>query len=760
MSDLGIVESLVEHDGVLFAAGTFSTIRNLGGTRVWTDQSAYWDGTQWHAMSTEQAAWQWNPGPRLFSIAGELLGIGSLNGPTGTVAIGRWNGAEWEPYAPGPKWGNLHSLVEFGGTLHAGGRDLLSDPPGVAVARWNGSAWESVGTFDGTATVENLSVHQGRLIATGDIRRDGQFPPVVEFDGIAAWDGQSWSPIPPGLERVVNWYDAVEYQDELWLLARVDEAGYGLGLHTHGGVRLVGTELRPLVPQIGLNGIVRAALEHNGELFVGGEFTGIGGIARRIAAWNGRQWRDLPGIPFNQIVHELIDHNGVPIAAAGSGVYRWNGQIWEDLIDASPGAALARFDSATSVWSHAGMLYVGGRARPAGASTASFRVGVWDGSSWELLGGEFDAAVDALCVVGNSLYAGGKIRTVGGAPALAFAQWNGSEWLTPINSLLNPSNSSWVEDMAAFEGRLMIAGQLALAGGPSANGLLEWTGEALVPIGQGVASARMVDVVDGVLYASVAANPVPGGPSIAPARFDGTLWHPIAAGTAQGAYVATRFNGELILGGSITTAGGLPSAFLARATNTAIPWIALHPIDTGVTNQAVATLTAAPATGYDFDGPLTYQWRRDGVPIANGPAGASTGGGTVSGASGTLSGDQIATLTIDAVAFSDAGSYDIVIANACGSATSNPAMLVVTPGACPPDLTGTALLGAPGYGQPNGILNTDDFFYYLAQYAAGNLAVADLTTTNTPGQPGYGVPNGVITSDDFFYYLDAFAGGC
>jgi hypothetical protein len=28
------------------------------------------------------------------------------------------------------------------------------------------------------------------------------------------------------------------------------------------------------------------------------------------------------------------------------------------------------------------------------------------------------------------------------------------------------------------------------------------------------------------------------------------------------------------------------------------------------------------------------------------------------------------------------------------------------------------------------------------------------------GQPGYGVPNGIINNDDFLYYLAVFAAGC
>ena len=79
---------------------------------------------------------------------------------------------------------------------------------------------------------------------------------------------------------------------------------------------------------------------------------------------------------------------------------------------------------------------------------------------------------------------------------------------------------------------------------------------------------------------------------------------------------------------------------------------------------------------------------------------------------------------------------------------------------CVADLTTGAIAGAPGYGVPNGVLNNDDFFYFLSQFAAGNVAVCDLTTGAIAGQAGYGVPNGVVNNDDFFYYLGLFAAGC
>ncbi len=79
---------------------------------------------------------------------------------------------------------------------------------------------------------------------------------------------------------------------------------------------------------------------------------------------------------------------------------------------------------------------------------------------------------------------------------------------------------------------------------------------------------------------------------------------------------------------------------------------------------------------------------------------------------------------------------------------------------CAPDLTTGAIPGQAGYGVPNGAVNNDDFFFYLAQFAAGNMVVADMTTTAIPGSAGYGVPNGVLNNDDFFYYLSIFSAGC
>jgi hypothetical protein len=62
--------------------------------------------------------------------------------------------------------------------------------------------------------------------------------------------------------------------------------------------------------------------------------------------------------------------------------------------------------------------------------------------------------------------------------------------------------------------------------------------------------------------------------------------------------------------------------------------------------------------------PLTYQWRRNGVALVDG---------------GSISGAQTPTLTINPVVVGDAGNYDVVVTNACGTVTSTIGVLTIDP---------------------------------------------------------------------------------
>lgn len=101
------------------------------------------------------------------------------------------------------------------------------------------------------------------------------------------------------------------------------------------------------------------------------------------------------------------------------------------------------------------------------------------------------------------------------------------------------------------------------------------------------------------------------------------------------------------------------------------PAIVQQPAGAAVTAGQAATFTVAVAGA----GPMSFQWRRGGSVLADG---------------GRRSGTATPTLTINPVMLGvDAGTYDVVVSNACGSVVSAAAVLTVL---CRPDWDGNARL--------------------------------------------------------------------
>lgn len=65
--------------------------------------------------------------------------------------------------------------------------------------------------------------------------------------------------------------------------------------------------------------------------------------------------------------------------------------------------------------------------------------------------------------------------------------------------------------------------------------------------------------------------------------------------------------------------------------------------------------------------PLSFQWRRNGLPLSNG---------------GPIVGATSATLQISPAQVPDTGLYDCVVSNACGQTTSTQATVTVNPVPC------------------------------------------------------------------------------
>lgn len=137
--------------------------------------------------------------------------------------------------------------------------------------------------------------------------------------------------------------------------------------------------------------------------------------------------------------------------------------------------------------------------------------------------------------------------------------------------------------------------------------------------------------------------------------------------TITGAQTADAGSYDVVVNNSVGTARST-AATLTVNSAVGLPAITTPPTSQSVTAAANASfsVTASGTT------PLTYQWRKGGVNLAN---------------QGTISGVTTATLTLTNVQTSDAGSYDVVLTNSAGNATSAPATLVVSLAAVAPVVT-------------------------------------------------------------------------
>ena len=227
----------------------------------------------------------------------------------------------------------------------------------------------------------------------------------VRANGVAKWDGSSWSAVGSGLTLLPGGVRA---------LAVFDDGGGpklyagGAQVAAGGGVAAWdGSAWAPLGS--GVNGWVSAlAVYDDGSgpaLYAGGFFTTAGGVpANRIAKWDGSSW-----------------------SALGSGM--------ADNFPFTPEVrALAVYDDGSGP-----TLYAGGVFTTAGGVSAN-RIARWDGSSWTALGsgmsGPNSDVVSALATyddgIGAALYAGGRFHLVPESGDSFLAKWGVLDTAAPV----------------------------------------------------------------------------------------------------------------------------------------------------------------------------------------------------------------------------------------------------------------------------------------------------------------------------------------
>lgn len=474
--------------------------------------------------------------------------------------------------------------------------------PGTAgVAMHDGTSWSSIG--GGLAQSQCLAVAAS---GTGSVFVSGNLstPVATQF---AVFNGASWIPMNTTVPNAPNGVPirlAANGNGVVALAVDLTAPGVPTVVYT-------GNATLDSFTEIGRSPGINELVTRNGAIFIGGSFVnmpaGLGQFVSFLAQRAGNGWAQLPiaglnvqGVGITSL--SLLQGNevllGGDIAFGGSvGVVRLTG-----------GAAPALQP-----------LLGGVRGRVTGGAQLP-------GSNTVFVGGYFDGVLN------------GATNT----PAAGFAGFTGAAWsVFGVNDGLfgdgaTPPEiaSTSVNALCTWNGNLVVAGRFAQARGLAVNNIAVGTGSQWSGLGRGFdAPVQAVAQVNGELFAGGRfAN---SGATVVNqiARWTGSTWLDLNGGIGgpggrEVSALAVRRGRELIVGGSFTSAGGLP-CFNIALWNPTSGWRALG---TGLQGRVAAVaelLSGNILAGGDFNfaGTRVYLAEFDGVnwralPRLDGPVAA------------------------------------------------------------------------------------------------------------------------------------------
>ncbi|MBN1575655.1 MAG: hypothetical protein JW913_03835 [Chitinispirillaceae bacterium] len=552
----------VDASGNVYAGGDFIAAGEVIANRI-----AKWDGAVWSALGSGMDS-------VVLALAiddsGNVYAGGQFTVAGGTPAsyIAKWNGVAWSTLGSGVGRGTTFGVaaltIDDSGNVYAGG--FFDSAGGVAagnIAKWDGETWSALGSGvnrpdRGTGINTRVPyVHSLATDASGNLFAGGWFDSAgtVVVNGIAKWDGETWSAL-----------------------------GSGVSLRTKS---------HPYVKAL--------AFDDSGNLYVGGLFDTVSGTAaKRIAVWNGDTWSALDSVTTYSITSLAIHGSGSLYAAVDDTyIVKWDGNAWSTLkcsmfrfayvcaLDPSDNlyigsygggfgveCGIARWDG--SAWSalgsgtngrvtslavdSTGNLYAQGYFTTIG-QTAANGIAKWDGSAWSALGTGVNGDIADLAVDRSGhLYAGGSFDSIGGIAARNIAQWDDGAWSALGSGTNGPVSSLVLDD----SGNLYTGGRFDTAGGAAVQNIAGWNGSTWSAIGSRIDGweewgiGEMAMDGKGNLYLSGYYEPVDELYLIRIAKWDGGSWSSITEGLRFRISALVADNaGTLYAGGDEDVSGSL-----------------------------------------------------------------------------------------------------------------------------------------------------------------------------------------------------------
>ncbi len=723
----GIVDALAIFDDgtgpALYCAGSFTSLANPG-----FDNIARWNGSQWSTLGTGLGH-QSNFGG-VYTLAvhndgtGDALYVGggftTVGGVHGFNRIARWDGADWTPLGSGlagtrtPPWPPYAtSAISFddgsGSALYvAGNFTSAGGVPANGLARWDGQSW--------SAADQGLAGVTGRFVVFDDGSGPSLYahtiiPNATENRGqLVKWSGTEWLPVGSRIPHLPGATLTYNTSDGPVILASFNYTNQSP--HRAEIFRFDGVDWALLYDDIE-GSITGLTLFNHGEgdeiIFVGARSVpGLSSLST-IARLTADGWKSLSSNMYEPVRAVALHDDGSGEAffaggdftRTGSGatnhVARWDGSNWRNLGDGLDGLvrSLVRFDDGTGMH-----LYAGGDFDSSGATQVN-RIARWDGTSWSPLGaGLANGNVHTLAVfddgTGPALYAGGSFTTAGGQAASRVAKWDGTTW-SPMSLGFsgNAVHHLWVHDDGQGPS-LYAAGDFTQSQHTQLNHMARWSGQEWVPVGSGF---------DRWVYSMTTFDDGSGPKLIAAGRFD-------TAGGQLAPRIA-KWDGQSWsrVGDNTFTASflGRVRVRTARAGQRDI-LLATNLLDSD------PTVDRTPISQWDGS---TWSYIANDILHRNHPG-------------------SDATTVMELYPHNVDGEQGVVVAgsfNMRGLFSGNIGFLRLCSPPCIPDING------------DGVVDADDFFAFLSLFASGDLR-ADINN------------DGVIDADDFFAFLTLFAAGC
>ena len=337
---------------------------------------------------------------------------------------------------------------------------------GKGIVRWDGVNFSTLGDFPNGGCnyfncnpVHDIIVFQGDVYCT--IYNPSPDPGVI--NGVARWDGENWEAVGESVSGVNKF---TIFQDELYMMGAFEQVGDEpiRTIAKWDGQKWVDLKF-PFFTEPGSSSI-GAAIEHQGALYVGGNFRNEDQTVVDIARFDGENWYPVGSgtQDFVDVVSSFAVFQGELYAAGGfsntgsAGIMKLQDGDWTDV-----GGGIGNSTGGVSeMLVHQEKLYVFGLFSTVGDDITAHNLASWDGKEWCGFTQGMNSKFGEVVWYKDHFIVSGGFDSIDGSPIQNIAKWTGQPYcfsidqtaeLGPSDLLLHPNPAGsfvWVEWGTSF----------------------------------------------------------------------------------------------------------------------------------------------------------------------------------------------------------------------------------------------------------------------------------------------------------------------